>query len=248
MAMAQAEVEREELARVRESDEWRRAYTEPEPLVSVRIATKDRAALLVERALASVRRQTYPGWEAVVVGSACSDNTETMIAALGDTRIRFRNRPVDGVYPEDRRQRWLVGGVPSMNAALRMARGRWIAPLDDDDEWDDDHLEVLLDAARSTEAEFVYGRIRGCLDGNPLSWEAGGWPPSLGDVSLGGAIYNAALRIFEHDLQSWRIGEPHDWNLIRRMWEAGVRFDFLDRMVATYHADHAHGLSNDRSG
>jgi len=100
-ALAAAAYERQEeapkrLARIRASEGWRCAYAEPEPLVTVRIATKDRAELLVERALASVRRQTYSRWEAVVVGSACSDDTEERIAALGDSRIRFHNRAVDG--------------------------------------------------------------------------------------------------------------------------------------------------------
>jgi len=230
------------LAQARAGAAWRRAYEDPEPLVTVRIATKDRADLLVGRALASVRRQTYERWEAVVVGSACTDDTEMRVAALDEPRIRFLNRPGDGPYPDDVQHRWMVGGVPSMNAALEIARGAWIAPLDDDDEWDDDHLEALLSAAHEERAEFVYGRIRGCLRGKPVDWEAGGWPPRRGQVSLGGALYNAALRDFRHDLESWRLEEPHDWNLVRRMWEAGVRFHFLDRVVATYHGDHAYEL------
>lgn len=235
------------LARARASDDWRLAYEESEPLVSVRIATKDRAELLVERALASVRRQTYSNWEAVVVGSACTDDTEARVAALGDPRIRFHNRPVDGPYPEHRTMRWFVAGSPSMNAAVEMARGRWIAPLDDDDEWDDDHLEVLLGAAREARAEFVYGRLRCRLRGAVMEGKEGGeWPPRSGEVNLGGAIYNAALREFRHDVNSWVLGEPHDWNLVRRMLEAGVRFRFVDRLVATYHADHVQQVYAER--
>lgn len=241
------EPESELLVRLRGSELWRRAYTEPEPLVSVRIATRNRAKLLTERALASVQRQTYERWEAVIVGSACSDDTEERVAALGDSRIRFRNRPVDGLYPEDPVQRWMVAGVPSMNAALRMARGSWIAPLDDDDEWDDDHLEVLLGAARESAAEFAYGRVRWCYRGAMQGHESGAWPPRKGELSLGAALYNAALRDFTHDQTSWRLGEPHDWNLVRRMWEAGVRFRFVERLLATYHVDHArHTLTSAR--
>lgn len=235
------------LARARQSEGWRLAYSEPQPLVSVRIATKDRAELLVERALASVRRQTYPNWEAVVVGSACRDDTAERLAALGDPRIRFRNRATDGPYPDHAIQRWYVAGVASMNRALEMSRGRWIAPLDDDDEWDDDHIEVLLGAALETQAEFVYGRLRGCLAGEPLTDRVvGSWPPRVGGINLGAALYNAALRGFRHDEQSHLLGEPHDWNLVRRMWEAGVRFHFLDRVLATYHADHVRQVYEER--
>lgn len=226
------------LTRARQDEKWSLAYSEPEPLVSVRIATKNRAELLVERALASVRRQTYRNWEAVIVGSACTDDTEQRLAALEDPRIRFHNRSLDGPYPGDRIQRWRVAGVPSMNVALRMARGRWIAPLDDDDEWDDDHIEILLGAAREGDAELAYGRLRVYLNGERIDRELGEWPPQEGKINLGGCIYNAALQTFEHDLKATYAGEPHDWNLVRRLWEAGVRFTFLNRMVATYHADH----------
>jgi len=31
------------------------------------------------------------------------------------------------------------------------------------------------------------------------------------------------------------VGEPADWNLARRLVEAGVRFPFLNRVVTTVH-------------
>jgi len=230
------------LARIRATDAWKLAYASERPLVSVRIATRNRAELLTERALASVRRQTYDRWEAVVVGSACTDDTESRIAALGDERIRFLNLNVDGPYPDDRLQTWLIAGVPSMNAAVRMARGAWIAPLDDDDELDDDHLETLVAAAQAEQAEFAYGRIRTALGGEYTGKTFGEWPPREGKIGLGGAIYNAALSEFRHDQNARFMEEAHDWNLVRRMWQAGVRFTFVDKVVATYHRDHAKDL------
>jgi glycosyltransferase involved in cell wall biosynthesis len=226
------------LARARGSERWRLAYSESEPLVTVRIATHNRAELLVERALASVRRQTYSNWEAVVVGDHCTDATEERVTALGDPRIRFRNLPVREPYPEDRVQRWMIAGVPAMNAGLRMARGSWIAPLDDDDEWDDDHIETLLAAVREQGAEFAYGRARCCLGGAPIDRSFGAWPPRQGGIGLLACLYNGALTCFEHDMACRFMDEVNDWNLVRRMWEAGVKFTFVDRMVATYHADH----------
>ena len=35
--------------------------------------------------------------------------------------------------------------------------------------------------------------------------------------------------------RAYLAGEPGDWNLARRMWQAGVRFAFLDRIVTTYY-------------
>jgi glycosyltransferase involved in cell wall biosynthesis len=195
--------------------------------------------LLCERALPSVLRQTYPHWEVVVVGDACSDDTAGRIAELGEPRIRYHNRPVRGEYPNDPRQRWLVGGIPPMNLAADMARGRWIAPLDDDDEWADDHIEVLLAAARSERAELAYGRLRALLREPPVEAQIGAWPPRLGDFGFQGAIYNAALRSFHYDMACRFLDEPGDWNLARRMWEAGVRFTFVERVVGTWHHERA---------
>lgn len=234
------------LERLRGSETWERAYSEPEPLISVRIATWNRAELLVERALASVLRQTYSHWEAVIVGDGCTDDTAERVTALGDPRISFYDLPRHGPYPEHRGQRWRVAGVPAMNEGLRRVQGSWIAPLDDDDEWDDDHLEVLLDEAREKKAEFVYGRLRCCLDGFELDTSIGEWPPQFGEVSLVAALYNAALREFRHDQAAWLANECHDWDLVRRMWDAGVRFAYLDRVVGTYHRDHVRQVSTER--
>lgn len=227
-----------DLEELRAGEAWSSAYSPVEPLITVRIATWNRAELLVERALASVRRQTYENWEAVVVGDGCEDDTAQRVAALGDSRIRFRDLPAHGPYPEDRVERWLVAGVPAMNEGLRMARGSWVAPLDDDDEMDADQLEVLLKTARERRAELVYGRVRGYVDGTPTGREIGAWPPRSGDIDLAGVLYHGGLRAFRHSFDAVRCREVNDWHLIRRMWEAGVRFTFLDRLVGTYHMDH----------
>jgi Methyltransferase domain/Glycosyl transferase family 2 len=203
------------------------------PLVSVRIGTYRGADTLCERALASVRRQTYPHWEAVVVGDGCEDDTGERIAALGDDRIHFSNRPRNGPYPEAPELRWLVAGTHSFNEAAARTRGRWIAPLDQDDEWDADHLSVLLGTAQRARAEVVYGRMRVEVEDGPETW-FGEWPPRIGHFGFQGALYHADLKDFRYDVAAALVGEPGDWNLARRMWEAGVRFHFLPRAVGTY--------------
>lgn len=226
-----------ELAALRGAPTYEEAWTDPEPLVTVRIATYNNARLLCERTLASVRSQTYEHWQAIVVGDAVTDDTASRIAALGDPRIRFINLPFRGPYPEEDYRRWLVAGTAPMNRATREARGAWIAPLDHDDEWEPDHIEVLLERARDTHAELVYGklRVRDAGTGAVLPRIVGAWPPVLSEFGLQGAIYHAGLRRFEVDPNARFAGEPGDWNLTRRMWDAGVRFAFVDRIVTTYY-------------
>ena len=65
--------------------------------------------------------------------------------------------------------------------------------------------------------------------------ELGAWPPVRGQIAFQAAIHHAGLARFVYDENSRFAQEPGDWNLARRMWAAGVRFSFLDRVTGTYH-------------
>jgi hypothetical protein len=217
------------MARMRARD----LYRESEPLVSVLIPTYNRAELLRERSVASVLRQSYSRFEIVVVGDACTDHTASLLRDVGDPRIRFHNLPVRGQYPTDPYLQWLVAGSAPANEALRMARGRWIAWLDDDDEFSSDHLEVLLAACLVRRWEFAYGVME--MEVGPGVWRCvGDYPPHCGRICNASVLYGAHLRFFRYDLQSWRLDEPNDWNLWKRMWGAGVRMGFVDRVVGKH--------------
>lgn len=224
-----------ELRRIRQSAEYEQAFGVDEPLVSVRIATYNNPQLLVERAIASVLAQTYERIEVIVVGDACTDDTEKCVAAVGDPRIRFFNLPVRGGYPEDPRNRWLVAGSPAMNFGAQLAQGLWIAPLDHDDEFVPDHVETLLAAARSRELELAYGKLLAITPDGRDNWEIGVFPPRLGEFGFQGAIHPTALRFFEYNPKSWIVNEPGDWNLCRRMLEAGVRIGLVEKVVTRYY-------------
>ena len=57
----------------------------------MRITTFNNPEMLIDRAIASVFAQTYERIEVVVVGDACTDDTEQRIATLREPRIRFVN-------------------------------------------------------------------------------------------------------------------------------------------------------------
>lgn len=216
----------------RRASSYEMAYS-GDPLVSVRIGTYRGGDLLFERALRSVRRQSYPNWEAVVVCDGPDAATATRIAALGEPRIRCVQRPRNGPYPEGEPARWYVAGAHPFNEAVALARGAWIAPIDDDDEWTDDHLDVLLTTALRTRAEVVYGVARAIVDNSETYF--GTWPPTQGDFGFQTAIYHAGFARLLYDINSHLVDEVADWQLARRMLEAGLRFDFVEKVVTTYH-------------
>lgn len=225
-----------QLADARRDPAYELAYEDPDPLITVAVTTYHSPDTLCQRALASVRAQTHQNWEAIVVGDHCTDDTEQRVRELGDERIRFHNLPVREHDPEDPWEEWAVRGSVPRSVAIAMARGRWIAPLSHDDQWDPDHLETLLAAARESHGELVYSRMR-VVDGDdpqagPVR-SCGAWPPRLGEYNCQASLFHGLLRFLRYDRAAALASEPNDWNLARRAWEAGVRFYFVDRETAT---------------
>jgi hypothetical protein len=117
-----------------------------------------------------------------------------------------------------------------------MSSGEWITFLDDDDEFTEDHVESLLNFALQCDYEMVYGKVmRERKAGGAESNEVGAFPLREGEISKISTLYQSKLRFFKYDIDAWKFYEPADWNLWRRMKEAGVRIGFLDKVVAIQH-------------
>lgn len=223
---------RNRLILLRDSDDYKKTFTNKQPLISIRIATYNRAQTLIDKAIASILKQTYQNFEVVIVGDHCTDDTEQKIKQLNDSRIRFYNLYNRSIYPEDRIDKWQVIGALPMNIASSLCAGEWIAPIDDDDEFSEDHLEVLLTHALETKSELVYGAMiqRNLVDNTVVKvWSSS---PEMGKISLNGAMYMRVLNsVYQYDQYSWVMDEPGDWNMCRRMIESGVNVSGIDHPV-----------------
>lgn len=93
-------------------------------LISVIIPTRNRSERL-QRALQSAQAQGWGNIEIVVVDDASSDGTPALMERLSaeDQRIRY----VRNDSPK--------GGGGARNAGIELARGKYVAFLDDDDVW-----------------------------------------------------------------------------------------------------------------
>jgi hypothetical protein len=222
------------LIELRRSDAYELAYTDPEPLVSVIIPTYLQHELLVSRAIPSALSQTHRWIEVVVVGDAAPTETERAIRELKDPRVRYENLTVRGPYPDDPRERWSVAGSTPFNTAWQMARGRWIAPLNDDDAFRPDHVEKLLAAARSQHLEVVYGRVQQ-HDPSGGTQVLGSWPPESHGFAWQSALAHAGLGFMPLLLGAGALGAPGDWSLCRRMCRAGARFAMIEDVVVDYY-------------
>jgi len=108
------------------------------PLVSVVVPVYNGVGL-VERAFASLRRQTLEDWECLIVDDASTDASAAALRRLAasDARLRVTRLPVNRGVSEAR------------NVALGQARGEWIAYLDQDDEFYPGYLALIREHAAS---------------------------------------------------------------------------------------------------
>lgn len=112
------------------------------PAVSVVIPTFQRRALLLGRALPSVFAQTHQDFEVIVVVDGPDAETLSALAQVTDPRLQVVALPQS------------VGGAEARNVGVRHARAKWLALLDDDDEWLPHKLESQLLAAGQSRHPF----------------------------------------------------------------------------------------------
>ncbi len=101
-----------------------------EPLVSIIMPTYNRAELIQE-AMSSVLTQSWRNWELHVCDDGSEDDTESVVTAVGDSRIKF-HKLVHG------------GAAAARNQGLARASGRFIAYLDTDNIWHPDYLLTMV--------------------------------------------------------------------------------------------------------
>jgi Glycosyl transferase family 2 len=225
---------RRRLWAMRDTRAYMQAYDEAEPLVTVTVPTYTKTKHLIERALPSILAQTYERLEVIVVGDCAGPDVERAVQRIGDKRIRYVNLTHRGPYPEDPELRWMVAGGPAANEALRLATGRWIAEMNDDDACLPNRVELLLGAARERRLEFCYGQLRAQIpDGTTrLLCE---FPPRVGKVSLTCSIAHAEMRFIASELGDALFGRYGDWARVRRMMRVGVRMGMIDDVVLDYY-------------
>ncbi|MDQ7786444.1 MAG: glycosyltransferase family 2 protein [Thermodesulfovibrionales bacterium] len=102
------------------------------PFFSVIIPTHNRANLL-SQAIQSVLNQTYNNFELIIIDDHSTDNTQEIIKAFSDSRIKS--------IVNDHKK----GAAGARNAGIFKAMGQWVAFLDDDDIWFPQKLELQYD-------------------------------------------------------------------------------------------------------
>jgi hypothetical protein len=217
------------------------------PVVSVLMPTYNQSAFIL-RAIESLRAQTFSDWELVIVDDGSTDDTETTLAAvLDEPRIHYHRL--------ERNQ----GVGAALNAATRLACGRYLAYLPSDDVYYPEHLARLTDLLASRPEVYLayaglrwhYERYSATLHGNeavgrepeflrqpPLP---GNHPPHSGSLFALVQVmhrrdYERVCRWISRDEQETDALELHFW---RGLLQCGATFAYAGDITCEW-VDHPH--------
>ena len=191
------------------------------PLVTVIITTYNWSSVL-PFAVGSALGQTFRNLEVLVVGDGCTDDSEAVVTAIDDPRLRWINLPENTGHQSG----------PN-NEGLRQARGQLIAYLGHDDLWLPHHLALLV-AALSKGADLAHGITAlvhpdGRLQAYPFRFK----------FRPGRAIPPSSMvhrRTVTDAIGNWKpcteLREDPEVDLWRRAHLAGYRVSFVPRLTA----------------
>lgn len=210
--------------------------------VSVIIPTHNRPSLVL-RAVRSALAQSYCSLEVVVVIDGPDRRTASALASIADSRLRVHTLPRAS------------GAQVARNTAIEMARGDWIALLDDDDEWLPLKIEMQMKRAivssyrypiiscrfncRTRESQLIWPRR---LPSKPLCE----YLLARNGLSMGEGMLNTITLMFPKDLWRFQPFTPTlkrcqevDW-ILRASQHDGVGIEFLPQALAVLHREEDH--------
>lgn len=168
------------------------------PVATVIIPSYNRPALL-KRAIKSVLAQSFQNFELIVVDDGSKHRLAEVESHFSDTRLRFikhsRNR----------------GGAAARNTGVRRSSGKYIAFLDDDDEWLPSKLEKQIDLFERLSLK--YGLVY-CW----MAWISNGQVIKTRKPELRG-------NLFDYVLATQPLGNCSTWIVRRSVFQRAGYFD-----------------------
>lgn len=189
------------------------------PIATVAITTHNRSEYLQE-SISSALVQTVDNIEVLVVDDGSTDDTESKVRAISDSRVRYVRQDHAGV-------------AAARNRAVAEAKSSYLVIHDDDDIMLPWRVEAHFDAL----VEGLHGTYGGWVDfrndtGELIAYSGRAF--SLGGVLYGSAILAHGTAMFDvRVLKRFRYNEllraGSDYNLILRMAASGVKLGHTNR-------------------
>ncbi len=191
-------------------------------------------------AIRSVLLQTHRDFVLHVVGDGCDAETERVVAAVDDPRLRFRRFP-----------KAMGFGYENRNVVLRATTSPFVAYMTDDDLWFPDHLERGIAHLRARSLGLVsfrsiQVRFPDTLDPYffAFDWRAGASSRWLRNWFMGSVGCVHRREVFE-EVGYWndrlfRFGDREFYNRVRL---SRASSEYVDRVtVLRFYAQHWDGL------
>lgn len=202
------------------------------PGVTVLMTVYNGMAYLAE-AIESILVQSYDDFEFLIIDDASTDGSVALIRSYADERIRLVRNPVN------------LGQVSSLNKGLWLARGKYVARLDQDDSSYPTRLERQVAVLEANARVAVVGTWMQAVDGNGRHVRI--WPGRLNDqvAFLSSSLTNrlqlyhpsvmyrrdVVLRLGGYDEE---LPYSEDQDLWRRMALAGYEARIIPVLLCRY--------------
>lgn len=208
------------------------------PLVSIITGTWQRHDLLLE-AIRNVRAQTYRPMEHVIVSDGPDIPLEVKVCRSRNADWELtgeRHVPVRFVELGYHWSGFLAASLSAVpfQVAQWLARGEYLCWMADDERFDPDHVESLVDLLERTDSDFVYSPCRIWHVGNPQHVSIIGTdPPTYGNVT--NVLYRRELL----DYRGFRthIGSGSDWDQVLHWVDVGAKWAMSERATMSHRAD-----------
>lgn len=174
------------------------------PFFSVILPTFNRASI-IQNAIDSVLNQKFKNWELIVVDDGSADNTEDIVRQYDDVRIKYM---------------WKTNEERSIarNYGIERALGEYICFLDSDDQYLENHFEVLSKEINDSENKVAifHTKARLIRNGKDLKHE------KYFNQSIDNSILNFLLKgnlIMNNICIQKEILKTNNFPIKYRMWE-----------------------------
>jgi glycosyltransferase involved in cell wall biosynthesis len=161
------------------------SYVEPRISAVIPAFNRERT---IGRAIESALAQTCPPIEVIVVDDGSTDNTAAAVAAYGDS-VRYVHQPN-------------AGASAARNRGVALANASWVAFLDSDDYWFEDHLERMAAAIVATAGAACFYFADTVTDRGASWWGISGFTAPTGHCLIADATDWVLLDVQPTMLQS----------------------------------------------
>ena len=200
-----------------------------QPSVTISMATYQGLDYLKNCSLPSILIQTHQNFEVLISNDGPDPEVQLLIESMNDPRFKYFDYPRKEYA--DKKEAWCVGGARGHNLNFKIAQGKYIADLDQDDLWAPDFLETKIKFLESnTNIDFVHST---CAFSSGMVYYGKQYDGSTTLNTIGHltVLYRNKLKKYEFTETGHVPGDFLRW---QQMYKDGVKMQYLPVIKSLY--------------